>query len=77
MFFNEPEYRDLYIKMHRGDYGKFKVGTTVVYCGKLFPDLMGMECKILASNVQDAENTEYLLEGFAYLVYEDEIKEKI
>jgi len=79
--FNEKPYKDSYISLHTKDNGKFKVGSMVRYIGDYFPEHTGKEFKILASNVQDEDSTEYLLEGFPYLVYEsllekvvDEIK---
>jgi len=74
--FHEKPYKDSYIKLHTKDNGKFKVGSIVTYIGTYFPELTGKEFKVLASNVQDEEHTEYLLEGFPFLVYEEEIEEK-
>lgn len=75
--FDEEPFRSMYKETHDKNQGKFKVGTTVVYVGTFFPEYTDKEFVILASNVQDEEHTEYLLEGFPFLVYENEIEEKI
>ena len=67
--------RDAFLELHPEDKGKFKVGQSVKYIGEVFPLCSGETFTVLASNVQDEESTEYLLEGFPYLVWEEELEE--
>lgn len=70
---------------HSDDRGKFKEGEIVKYIGpksKLDPNdwrrqYIGKTFEVRASNVVDDEETEYLLAGFPYLVWEEEIEEII
>lgn len=70
-------------ELHNKDNGKYKVGQVVVYIGpkdyKPFPgdwriDYMGGEFEVRAVNVCDKDEIEYLLAGFPYLVWEEEIE---
>ena len=74
--FNTNFFRDLYLENHRKDKGKYKVGEIVMYVGDNFPEFKGKEFKVLASNVQDSSSTEYMLENFPYLVWEEELEKK-
>jgi hypothetical protein len=53
--------------------GKFQVGQRVRYIGDRL-GYKGWEFDVLAVNIQDEENTEYLLDLFPYLVWENEIE---
>lgn len=69
---------------NKKDNCKYKIGQVVKYIGpknyKPFPgdwrkDYIGKEFEVRASNRQDENDIEYLLAGFPYLVYEEEIEE--
>lgn len=64
----------IFIEQHQADNAFYKIGTVVRYIGDIIPLYQGREMKVLASNVQDGESTEYCLEGFPYLVWGDEIQ---
>lgn len=70
MLFSIPEIARVYIDLHGRDQpgAKYKIGT-IVRVGE-------HECEILAVNVQDAGETEYLVRGMSVLVWEQQIQEK-
>lgn len=59
---------------------KFKIGEVVKYIGNEYmvnPELIalkGKEFEVRAVNRQDEDSVEYLLGGFPYLVYEEELE---
>jgi hypothetical protein len=59
--------------------GKFQTGMTVRYISLRFlrhttlRHFIGCDFKILASRMIDEEHTEYLLEGFPFFVWENEL----
>jgi hypothetical protein len=57
---------------------KYKVGEIVRYIGNnnhiLFDSYKGKTFEVRAANRQDEDSVEYLLAGFPYLVYEEEIE---
>lgn len=66
--------------LHYGDSGKFKVGETVTYISQRFlfhevlKHFIGTEFIVEAVNVVDENSTEYLLRGFPFFVWENEIQ---
>lgn len=66
---------DGFVEINLGNLGKYKIDEQVVYIGD-FIEFYGKEFRIRASSTQDENSTEYCLEGFPFLVYEEELTRK-
>ena len=64
---------EMFREMHgrRGQGRKFEIDDKVKYVGSNFPEYTGKTFVVLAVN-----STEYLLGGFPYLVWEEEIEKE-
>jgi len=70
--FSFESFADVWTKEYENS--KFKVGDVVLYCGEFFPKAF---YKVLAVNLaSEEEGFEYVLEGFSYLVWENELEKK-
>lgn len=73
-------FSQMFIEMHDEEpAGKFQPGEKVRYISQKFlwhevlKNFIGCDFEVLAVNVIDEENVEYLLKGFPFLVWEYEI----
>ncbi len=69
--FDWTMFEELY---HNNNSEKFKIGQVVKYVGH-FMEYKGKQFEVRAANRQDEESVEYLLAGFPYLVYGNELEE--